>query len=127
MTIVSTIAPMTRISIGSMTESRVAMSVSISRSWLAAARSSISSIWPLASPLFADLTSLPPLLVQVGTAEVLLDDSTRFATRARQAGIDIELEVWDDMIHDWHAIALVLPEGRQAIERVGEFVKDALR
>jgi acetyl esterase/lipase len=82
---------------------------------------------PLASPLFADLTGLPPLLVQVGTAEVLLDDSTRFAARAQQAGIDMELEVWDDMIHDWHAFALVLPEGRQAIERVGAFVKDALR
>ncbi len=81
---------------------------------------------PLASPLFADLTGLPPLLVQVGTAEVLLDDSIRFAARARQAGMDIELEVWDDMIHDWHAFALVLPEGRQALERVGEFLKAAL-
>jgi acetyl esterase/lipase len=82
---------------------------------------------PLASPLFADLTGLPRLLVQVGTAEVLLDDATRFAARARQAGMDIELEVWDDMIHDWHAFALVLPEGRQALERIGAFVRDALR
>ena len=48
---------------------------------------------PLASPLFADLAGLPPLLVHVGSAEVLLDDSTRFAERARQAGIDVELEV----------------------------------
>jgi acetyl esterase/lipase len=81
---------------------------------------------PLASPLFAELGGLPPLLVQVGTAEVLLDDSTRFAERARQTGVDVDLEVWDDMIHDWHAFALVLPEGRQALERIGAFVKDAL-
>jgi len=81
---------------------------------------------PLASPLFADLAGLPPLLVQVGTAEVLLDDSTRFAERARQAGVEIELEVWDDMIHDWHAFALVLPEGRQALERIGAFLKATL-
>jgi len=77
---------------------------------------------PLISPLFAELAGLPPLLVQVGTAEILLDDSTRFAERARAAGVDVNLEVWDDMIHVWHAFAAVLPEGRQAIERIGEFL-----
>src|SRR5262249_53571331 len=50
---------------------------------------------PLASPLFADLTGLPPLLVHVGTAETLLDDSTRFAERARAADVDVTLDVWD--------------------------------
>jgi acetyl esterase/lipase len=65
---------------------------------------------------------LPPLLVQVGTAETLLDDSTRFAERARAAGVDVSLEVWDDMIHVWHAFAAVLPEGREAIERIGEYL-----
>jgi epsilon-lactone hydrolase len=78
---------------------------------------------PLASPLFADLARLPPLLIHVGTAETLLDDSTRFAERARAAGVPVTLDVWDDMIHVWHAFASVLPEGRQAIERIGAFLR----
>jgi acetyl esterase/lipase len=78
---------------------------------------------PLASPLFADLHGLPPLLVHVGTAEVLLDDSTRFAERARAADVHVTLEVCDDMIHVWHAFAFILPEARQALERVGEFLR----
>jgi len=78
---------------------------------------------PLASPIYADLTGLPPLLIQVGTAEVLLDDSTRLAARAREAGVDVTLEPWDDMIHVWQFFAAILPEGRQAIERLGEYIK----
>jgi acetyl esterase/lipase len=78
---------------------------------------------PLASPLYADLSGLPPLLIQVGTAETLLDDSTRLAERARKNGVQVTLEPWEDMIHVWHAFASLLPEGRQAIDRIGEFVK----
>jgi len=78
---------------------------------------------PNASPLFADLRGLPPLLIHVGTAETLLDDSTRFAERARAAGVDVELEVWDDMIHVWHAFAFLLPEGQQAVERIGQYLR----
>jgi acetyl esterase/lipase len=78
---------------------------------------------PLAAPLYADLAGLPPLLIQVGTAEVLLDDSTRLAERARSAGVDVTLEPWDDMIHVWQIFAAMLPEGQQAIDRIGEFVR----
>jgi acetyl esterase/lipase len=78
---------------------------------------------PLAAPLYADLTGLPPLLIQVGTAEVLLDDSTRLAERARSAGVDVNLEPWDDMIHVWQTMAVILPEAQQAIDRIGEFVR----
>ena len=78
----------------------------------------------LASPLHADLSGLPPLLVQVGTAEILLDDSTRLAERARAAGVDVEFEAWDDMIHVWQAFAAILPEARDAIDRIGSFVRD---
>jgi acetyl esterase/lipase len=81
---------------------------------------------PGASPLYADLTGLPPMLVHVGTAETLLDDARRFATRAERSGVRLALEVWDDMIHVWHAFAMVLPEGQQAIERIGAFVRGAL-
>jgi len=79
---------------------------------------------PLAAPLYADLTGLPPLLIQVGTAETLLDDSTRLAERARAAGVDVVLEPWEDMIHVWHFFASMLTEGQQAIDRIGEFVRE---
>lgn len=78
---------------------------------------------PTASPLFADLSKLPPLLVQVGTAEVLLDDSLSFAAHAEAAGVDVTLEVAEDMVHVWHAFANVAPEGREAIERIAEFLE----
>ena len=78
---------------------------------------------PLASPYYADLQCLPPLLVQVGTAEVLLDDSLRLADRAKEAGVDVTLEVWDDMPHVWQAFASFLPEARESLEHCGEFVK----
>ncbi|MBI2761253.1 MAG: alpha/beta hydrolase [Chloroflexi bacterium] len=78
---------------------------------------------PLAAPLYAELGGLPPLLIQVGTAEVLYDDSTRFTERARAAGVDVTLEPWQDMIHVWQVFAAMLDEGQQAIDRIGEFVR----
>ena len=82
---------------------------------------------PLASPIHADLAGLPPLLVQVGTAEILYDDASRFADRARSARVDVTFEPWEDMIHVWHAYALLLPEGQRAIERVGAFLAGHLQ
>lgn len=77
---------------------------------------------PYASPLYADLHGLPPVLVHVGDAEVILDDSTRLAARARDHGVDVTLEVWDEMPHVWHAFAGLLPEADQAIERIGSWL-----
>jgi monoterpene epsilon-lactone hydrolase len=77
---------------------------------------------PLAAPLYADLSGLPPLLIQVGGAETLLDDSTRIAERARKAGVNVTLEESEDMIHVWHVFAPMLDEGQQAIEKLGQFV-----
>jgi acetyl esterase/lipase len=74
---------------------------------------------PLAAPLYADLSGLPPLYVQVGSAETLLDDATRIAERARKAGVDVTLEVWDDMIHVFQAFAAMLPGGPQALDKIG--------
>ncbi len=78
---------------------------------------------PIASPLYGELAGLPPLLLQVGTSETLLDDSTRFAAKAKAAGVEVTLEEWEDMFHVWHFFAAMLPEGEQAIERIGEFVR----
>ncbi len=77
---------------------------------------------PLASPIHADLTGLPPLLLQVGSIEVLLDDSTMLKSRAKEAGVSVEMEVWEDMPHVWHHYAPILPEARKAIGKIGEFV-----
>lgn len=81
---------------------------------------------PLASPLFADLGGLPPLLVHAGAAEGLRDDALRLAEAATAAGVDVTMECWEDMIHVWHAFAPGLPEGTAAIDRVGEWLRQRL-
>ena len=78
---------------------------------------------PLASPLYADLRGLPPLLIQAGMAEMLLDDAKRFARRASAAGVKVELELWENMVHVWHFLFLIEPQARQAIQRIGCFVR----
>jgi acetyl esterase/lipase len=77
---------------------------------------------PLVSPLYADPKGLPPLLIQVGSEEVLLSDSTQFAEKARLAGVDVTLENWKGMQHVWQYAASLLPEARQAVNRIGEFI-----
>jgi acetyl esterase/lipase len=81
---------------------------------------------PLVSPLHADLSRLPPLLIQVGTAEVLLDDAVRLAERARSAGVDVRLEAWDDLVHVFQAFAPVVPEAVEALDGIGAFVRARL-
>jgi epsilon-lactone hydrolase len=76
--------------------------------------------------LYADLRQIPPMLIQAGSAEVLLDDSTRLSERALAAGVESTLEVWAEMIHVWHIFAPILPEARQAIERVSKFIREHL-
>lgn len=77
---------------------------------------------PLVSPLHADLRGLPPLLVQVGTSEILLDDALRLAERARRAGVNLTLSQYQDMPHVWHVFASFLPQARQAAGEIGDFV-----
>ena len=78
---------------------------------------------PYASPLFGDLSGLSPLLVQVGSIEVLLDDAVELVERAKAAGVSATLEVWDEMIHVWHRYYPVLQEGREANARIGEYLR----
>lgn len=82
---------------------------------------------PLASPNRAALDGLPPLLIHVGRDEVLLDDAVVLHEAARSAGVASTLEIWDDMIHVWHAFHPMLPEGRQAIVRIGEYLRQQWR
>lgn len=77
---------------------------------------------PLISPLYGDLTGLPPLLVQVGTEEILLDDAKRFAERAEAAGVDVDLAVYEGMFHVFHMFPF-FNETREAMEGIAEFVR----
>jgi phosphinothricin tripeptide acetyl hydrolase len=79
---------------------------------------------PLASPVHGDWTGAPPLLIQVGTNEVLLDDARALAERARAAGVKVELEEWDGMIHVWHSFCGLIDEADQAVARIGAFVRE---
>lgn len=79
---------------------------------------------PKISPLYADLAGLPRMLIQVGGAEGLRDDGERFAVRAREAGVDVTIEVWDEMFHAWQMFAIMLEDGQRAIERVGAFLRE---
>jgi phosphinothricin tripeptide acetyl hydrolase len=78
---------------------------------------------PLASPLFADLRGLPPLLIHVGSDEVLLDDAVQLAERARIAGVDASIEVYERMIHVWHWFLPMLDEAQTAVDAIGRFVR----
>ncbi len=78
---------------------------------------------PLAAPLYADLAGLPPLLIQVGTSETLLDDASRLAERAKKAGVNVTYEPWENMFHVFQMFAPMLDEGQQAIEKIGAFVR----
>ena len=78
---------------------------------------------PYVSPLYGDPRGLPPTLFQVGSDEILRDDSERMAQRMREAGRDVTIEIWPRMPHVWHGFAPVLPEARRAILRIGEFVR----
>jgi acetyl esterase/lipase len=77
---------------------------------------------PLISPLYGDFTGLPPLLVQVGSDEVLLDDSCGIAEKAGQAGTAVTLEVWPRMFHVFQTFARYIPDGERAVARIGEYI-----
>jgi acetyl esterase/lipase len=78
---------------------------------------------PLVSPAFAELAGLPPLLIQVGTDEILLDDARKLASNARAEGVEVTLEEWPDMIHAWHWYFPILTEGREAIAGIAAFIR----
>jgi acetyl esterase/lipase len=73
--------------------------------------------------VFAALHDLPPLLVQVGSAEMIVEDARAFAERCRAAGGRVELEVADEMIHVWHIFAGRVPEATAAVDRIGAFLR----
>jgi len=82
---------------------------------------------PLASPLHGDFKGLAPLLIQVGSAETLLDDAVRLAAVAGAAEVPVQLEIWPEMIHVWHFFFPALAEGRTALAGAGSYIASRLR
>lgn len=82
---------------------------------------------PDASPVHADLRGLPPILVQIGEAEVMLSGAIDLAIRLGEHRVRSSLEIWPDMFHVWHMFAAVLPEGQRAIDGLARFLDEALR
>lgn len=78
---------------------------------------------PLVSPVFANVAGLPPMLIQVGDHEILLSDSTRLANKLAKAGVDVELEVWPEMWHVFQFFVGKMPESRQAIVKIGDYIR----
>ena len=81
---------------------------------------------PLISPYYADLHGLPPILIQVGSEEILRDDAVLFAEKARRCGVEVRLEVYEGMWHVFQAAGAVLPEARQAVRSAGAFIRERL-
>ena len=82
---------------------------------------------PLASPVHASLAGLPPLLIQVGSREVVLDDARAIERHAREAGVPAKLDVWPGMVHVWQLFASALDEGRRAIDDLGSFIRQSAK
>ena len=81
---------------------------------------------PLASPHYAGLEGFPPLLIQVGSDEVLLSDAQAFAQKAEAAGVAVDLEIWEGMYHVWHIGSGMVPEARRAIDQAGAWLQQRL-
>ena len=98
--------------------------ITASQDWAAAYAGGADRKDTLLSPVFADYSGIPPLLLQVGSVEMICRDTTRVAERARAAGVDVTEEVWEDMFHMWQIFAPILPEGREAVKRIGEWIRE---
>lgn len=81
---------------------------------------------PDASPVFADVRGLPPIMIQIGESEVMLSDAMRLATHLAENRVRVSLEVWPGMFHVWHMFAAILPEGKQALKGSAAFLENAL-
>lgn len=78
---------------------------------------------PLVSPIHGDFHGFPPLLIQVGSEEILLDDSTLLVEKAKSAGVHVTLKIWDGMWHVWQALGDLIPENKKTFEEIGQFVQ----
>jgi monoterpene epsilon-lactone hydrolase len=101
-----------------------ALDAEVARSWRRHYLGPVAAADPRASPVHADLRGLPPLCIQVGSAELLRDEGSLLARRARESGVRVDFSEWPGMVHDWHLLAQVFAPAREAIARLGAFVRE---
>ncbi|MFJ7436164.1 alpha/beta hydrolase [Methylorubrum thiocyanatum] len=115
---------------GASLESKASVDPLLSRTYLAELASlylnGADARGPLVSPINADLAGLPPMLIQVGSAETLLDDSVRLAEVAGAADVAVHLEIWPRMIHAWHLFYQEVADGRRSLASAGTFIRSHL-
>ena len=99
------------------------VAITASQEWAAMYAGDADRSDPLVSPIFGDYSGIPPMLLQAGAVEMICRDTERVAAGAREAGVEVTEEVWDDMFHVWQAFAPMLPEAQQAIDRIGEWIR----
>ena len=99
------------------------MAITASQGWAAMYAGDADRSDPLLSPIFADYDGICPLLLQAGAVEMICRDTERVAARAREAGVEVVEEIWDDMFHVWQGFAPMLPEGQDAIDHIGEWIR----
>ena len=115
---------------GASMESKAAVDPLLGRTYLSELASlylnGADALGPLVSPINADLAGLPPMLIQVGSAETLLDDSVRLAAVAGATDIAVHLEIWPHMIHAWHLFYQDVADGRRSLASAGTFIESRL-
>ena len=100
------------------------VAITASQEWAAMYAGDADRKDPQLSPLFGDYEGICPLLLQAGSVEMICRDTERVAARARDAGVEVVEEIWDDMFHVWQGFAPMLPEGQEAIVHIGEWIRD---
>lgn len=107
-------------------EAEAMLRTDVLREWALAYTDESNLTHPLVSPVYADFHGFPPLLIQVGSNEILLDDSILLAGKAKADGVQVELKIWDGMWHVWHIFGDLIPESKKAYEEIGQFVRARL-
>ena len=93
--------------------------------WIGWIQNRINPRNPVISPVYGDLSNLPPVLVQASEAEMLLDDSRRYVNRAQAAGSPVKLQTWSHVVHAWQIFNPELTEARDALAEIGRFLAAA--
>jgi acetyl esterase/lipase len=105
-------------------ESEAVLKTEVLKEWALAYTDESNLTNPLVSPVYADFHGFPPLLILVGSEEILLDDALMLAEKAKADGVDVTLKVWDGIWHVWPALGNLIPESRQAFEEMGLFIQN---
>jgi acetyl esterase/lipase len=103
-------------------KSEVVLTTETLKEWAACYAATAERTHPLISPIYADFLGFPPLLIQVGSHEILLDDARIVAEKARAAGVQVQFRIWDGLWHVWPLLGSLIPESQMAFDEIKEFI-----